>query len=385
MSDTRAFPKLAAERVNPRWTAEREERVRAELERSISGRRTARVLFSLAAAVTSVALGMLAFGRLFPSENTSPGDDRSDPMAVLLSLEDGSLVTRVSNAARVTPLEVGPREALMRLESGEARFSVTPNTERRFRVLAGDTTVTVLGTVFRVALLPSGVEVVVERGRVDVACRGTHHEISASERSLCAKDPSSSSQERAEKHAEAPSPASSEPEEGATRAAEPVEPVATRAKAPPSWRALARAGDYSGAYARMGTEGANAVRDEPADLLFAADVLRLSGHAEDALPRLERVVSAHTRDARAPLAAFTLGRTLDELGRPREAAEAFLRARRLAPSSALAEDALAREIESLARAGEAELARERAREYLIQYPSGHRQKTVRRYAGLESP
>jgi transmembrane sensor len=134
----------------------------------------------------------------------------------------------------------------------------------------------------------------------------------------------------------------------------------------------------------MVAEGPTAVRDEPGDLLFAADVARLSGHPELAVTRLERVIRAHQGDSRAPLAAFTLGRTLlDGLGRPREAAEAFARVRRLAPGGALSQDALAREVESWSRAGEAALARKRALDYLRAFPSGRREKAVRYHGGLE--
>jgi transmembrane sensor len=134
----------------------------------------------------------------------------------------------------------------------------------------------------------------------------------------------------------------------------------------------------------MTAEGAGAVRDEPGDLLFAADVARLSGNPALAVPRLERVIRAHAGDSRAPLAAFTLGRTLlDGLGRPREAADAFARARRLSPGGALAQDALAREVESWSRAGEAGLAHQRALDYLRLYPGGRREKAVRYHGGLE--
>ncbi len=66
-----------------------------------------------------------------------------------------------------------------------------------------------------------------------------------------------------------------------------------------------------------------------------------------------------------------------------EAAEAFATARTLSPEGALAQDALAREVESWARAAEAATAQERAREYLARYPHGRRAKVVRVLGGLE--
>jgi transmembrane sensor len=118
--------------------------------------------------------------------------------------------------------------------------------------------------------------------------------------------------------------------------------------------------------------------------MLAADVARLSGHAGEAVTHLRAVVSRHGGDPRAPLAAFTLGRVLlDELGRPGAAAAAFADAQRLAPGGALAQDALAREIEALAKAGQTVAAHDRALLYVERYPSGRRIKSVRRYGGLE--
>jgi transmembrane sensor len=152
----------------------------------------------------------------------------------------------------------------------------------------------------------------------------------------------------------------------------------------PSWRALARDGAYGAAYARLSAEGPSAVRDTPEDLLLAADVARLGGHPERAVGLLERVVSGYPFDSRAPLASFTLGRTLlEQLGRPRPAARAFATARQLDRAGALAQDALAREVEAWSRAGEADKARARAVEYLKRYPKGRRVSAVRRLGGID--
>ena len=71
------------------------------------------------------------------------------------------------------------------------------------------------------------------------------------------------------------------------------------------------------------------------------------------------------------------------LSRPHDAAEAFAQARALAPDGALAMDALAREVEARARAGDAEAARARAEEYIARYPNGLRVAAVRRWGALE--
>jgi transmembrane sensor len=125
-----------------------------------------------------------------------------------------------------------------------------------------------------------------------------------------------------------------------------------------------------------------APRDEPAELLLAADVARLSRHPEEALAPLGRILEAHAADPRAPLAAFTLGRVLlDDLGRPREAAAAFERSRALAPAAPLAEDAFARQVEALSRAQSAD-ARALAGAFERQYPASPRLRAVRRFGGL---
>src|SRR5262249_52762893 len=109
----------------------------------------------------------------------------------------------------------------------------------------------------------------------------------------------------------------------------------------PSWHALAKAGDYDKAYEALHIAGEHTVRDVPDELLLAADVARLSGHAAQAVDPLRRVARDHRGDPRAALAAFTLGRVLlDSLGRPREAADAFADVRALG-GGGLGEEALA--------------------------------------------
>src|SRR4029078_6965903 len=135
------------------------------------------------------------------------------------------------------------------------------------------------------------------------------------------------------------------------------------------------------------------VRDDTADLLLAADAARLSGHPTEAVPYLDSVLRGHARDPRASvaalrrghalvaaacLAAFPLGRVLlAELGRPSEAVDAFALAR--SSGGPLAEDALAREVEALARAGDVTRSRELALLYRRLYPNGRRAKAVSRF------
>src|SRR5262249_7654927 len=145
------------------------------------------------------------------------------------------------------------------------------------------------------------------------------------------------------------------------------------------WRELARDGDYDRAYRAV-----DRVQDRAEDLLVVADVMRLSHHPEEAVAPLRKVIAEHASDPRAPLAAFTLGRVLlDEPARPREAADAFADCQRLAPDGALAEDALAREVEAWSSAGDAVAAKLLAERYVRKYPDGHKLRSVRKLGGLE--
>jgi len=150
------------------------------------------------------------------------------------------------------------------------------------------------------------------------------------------------------------------------------------AVAAPDWRPLANRGEFDAAWPLV-----KSVRDDPRDLLLASDVARLSGHPREARRWLELLLARHPGDERAPLAAFTLGRVLlEELGWPKDAANAFARTRALQPDGPLAEDALAREVEAWSRAGEADRARAAAELYLQKYPRGQRAAGVRRHGGL---
>jgi transmembrane sensor len=166
----------------------------------------------------------------------------------------------------------------------------------------------------------------------------------------------------------------------------PPSPKPSTTKRPPKrivieWRSLADQGSYSEAW--LALQHATP-RDEPEDLLRAADVARLSGHAQAAVPSLQRVMAHFASDSRAPLAAFTLGRVLlEDVSAPAEAAKAFSQAQLLAPDGPLAGNALAREVEALAKAGEARQASLRAKQYLQRYPRGLHLQSVKRWGAIE--
>src|SRR6185503_149434 len=127
-----------------------------------------------------------------------------------------------------------------------------------------------------------------------------------------------------------------------------------------------------------------AVAPDLEELMRSADAARRAGRPAQAIPYLRRLLRDHPADARAPLAAFTLGRILlAELGQPSEAADAFALSRRLAPRGPMASHALAREVEAAARGGDTARARRLAAAYVADYPAGPQLAAVRRHGGIE--
>ncbi len=354
----------ASAHAEPEWNAEREARIRAGVGRGLERSRRRRVALVVVAGACTLLLGFFLGRQEAPSRArlALPGPTPTE----LLDLPDGSRVNAVSIGARVEAVAVSPENVTLRLDAGTARFSVTPNPSRPFRVLARDVSVTVLGTVFSVGVEANAVRVAVERGRVRVDGPHGSRELALGE---SATFPSKTALER-------------EP------VVDPLPPIESARPSPaaaqPSWRTLAKDQSYGPALSRLLAEGPNAVRDTPEDLLLAADVARLGGRPDRAVSPLQRMIADHAFDPRAPLAAFTLGRTLlEQLGRPREAAQAFATARRLDRGGTLTQDALAREVESWSGAGESEQAHARALEYLKLYPQGRRAAAVRRLGNVE--
>jgi len=105
-------------------------------------------------------------------------------------------------------------------------------------------------------------------------------------------------------------------------------------------------------------------------LLSAGDRAQLVGHPRQAVGFYDQILRENPGDPRAAEAAFISGRLLlHALDRPRQAAQRFAQARRLAPHGPMAEDALAQEIASWARAGQTARARARAEEFRALYPT----------------
>jgi transmembrane sensor len=296
-----------------------------------------------------------------PSNETKP-----------FALSDGSWVTLRPNS-RIDVLENNEVALVTLLSSGSAGFKVNPGGPRRWTIECGLATVEVVGTRFSLLREPSRVRVDVQHGvvlvrgervrdRVQRLVDGQWLEVTARP-----DTPPNAEQPRAE-----------------AAASEPLDSGRAAAPAPDAvWKDFAHGGDYAEAYGLLGPGGVRRVDDSASvkDLLTVADVARLSGHPEDAVPALQRLIAEHSADPNAPIAAFTLGRVeLDTLGHPAQAAEAFSRAIALGVPSGLLEDAYARLVEARSRANDRAGARQTADEYRARFPDGARAKDVARWA-----
>ncbi|MDX2015379.1 MAG: FecR domain-containing protein [Myxococcaceae bacterium] len=397
MADLASRLKAAASRLEPAWAEPELTRQAAVTSRRLVQRRR------LGAAVGVSAALVLLVGALVSTR--VPAGPRVEVAS------SGEVVVR--DAPWVRTLVVDAMETKLEVVAGAARFSVEPQGQRRVVVQAGRVEVEVVGTVFVVERRAGEVRVAVDEGVVRVSFDGVVQRlVRAGEVSLFDETalagagslpPSAPGAEAgvlgqrasatplevsegapperqpaaaAERAGTSSPPADRSAVANATRAAKKL--PATAPQAP--WRDLAAQGAFDDAWRAL---QATAPRDEPEDLLRAADVARLSGHAAAAVAPLERVIERFPADARAPLAAFTLGRVLlEDLGAFAGAATAFERARALSPKGPLAADALAREVEAHARAGAKTAALARAKEYLRTWPSGPRAAAVRQWGGV---
>lgn len=389
--------------------------------RGVAERRAPRRSAWLVPAIAAAVLLALVIGwpRLVPSRGPLLlADGReigaleaSAPARVALS--DGSAIA-LSAGARITTLESTASLFSALLAAGRADFSVKPGGPRRWAIECGLVTVEVVGTRFTVDRDAARVRVEVSEGvvlvrgervpdRVRRLSAGESLEIAEERREPAVQDGvASSPKPRAGSASPIPDSSARLPIAPPASAIAPLPtaplptaPASVTAPLPPasaepraSWRDLMKQGEHKRAYESLGREGlAEQARAASVDdLLALADVARLSGHPADAVGPLQRVVDGHPGDARAGLAAFTLGRVaLDSLGRHALAANAFSRALALGVPGALREDASARLVEARARGGDRAGAREAAEAYARAYPNGRHTASVRRWAELETP
>jgi len=128
-------------------------------------RSSLRPLLAIAASVSIVAVGLLAYRFLVPITQgefiTGTGEQRQ------LKLADGSQITLGAHSRLTVDLTEQRRQ--VRLQAGEAYFSVHKDPRRPFVVTALESTITAVGTSFNVRAVEGRLTVTVSEGRVKVA------------------------------------------------------------------------------------------------------------------------------------------------------------------------------------------------------------------------
>jgi transmembrane sensor len=367
------------QQVDERWDEARSERALGSLGRRMRRRRFARVSLAVCAAA-GFAVAM-TFARREPARPMTAAVEIAPPPSSTpapMHLGDGSII-RPAKGAEVVVREVSAERIRIGLAHGRAGFEVARRPEREFIVDSGAVRVLVVGTRFAVEQAGDRTHVTVEQGHVRVQWGDdvpVTRELGAGEEGTYPPD---GEEEIVARDPSPPAAASAPTPRGAS-------PPVKRSHAPGGeWRRLARQGGYREAYDLIVAAGPGVVRDDVNDLLLAADAARLSDDPKRALGYLDRVIDAHARDDRAPMAAFTRGRIYMGLARPGEAADSFDRAVVLGAQGSLHENALARAVEAYARAGKKDRAQALARAYLSRYPDGRWVPMVRATADLTEP
>lgn len=383
MTERRPFdPAELVGEVRPAWDAARVERAldaqlraarRRLIVRSVSATLAFAAILALAWRAWPTAPPLATHDAVSPASFDAPRDDTG-----AIELADGSRFTPLSGG-ELTMHEVTEARVRAALTAGAVDVDIVPRPGREVRIEVGLVTVTVLGTAFRITRhddAPDGpqVEVAVVRGRVavDYAEGGGAHRRTLGAGESGVFPPTSPSIEETIAPEAVPADHDDTDRGDGERVREdrdetaPAEVIVTTT----SWRELAERGDFDEAYSALDGAGPAAAPRDLEELLLAADAARLSGHPHEALTFLERAESSATGDARAPLAAFSAGRILAQLGRHTEAAERFERVLALEPGGSLAEDAMVRAAEAHDRAGHHDAARALAERYLATHPDG---------------
>jgi transmembrane sensor len=359
-NDVARDPVLA--RLQPRWSGTRTEDNLAVAFQRIEGARRLRRL-GAAGALTLGALA-LVFGwttRRPAAPLASRAPEVAGPSAPRrLSLPDGSRVALADPGARIVVARTSPDGLEVELVGGPASFEVPARKGRTVVVKTRRFEVAILAAKFDLTAVGERLKVTVAEGDVAVSWPGGQATVKGGDAALLPPDVTAAAEEPAEPRAR-----------GGT------------SEQRSRFRLLVARRDYAGAYRSL--VAAPDVADHSAeDLMLAADAARLSGHPGSAVPYLRRLLRDYPSDVRGPVAAFTLGRVLlAELARPAEAADAFAISYRLAPAGPLAADALGREVEAAARAGDSARARRLAATYVARYPNEPRAAAVRRAGGLD--
>ena len=268
--------------------------------------------------------------------------DPEAPTRVLV-FEEGSSV-RLSAGSRWVALRNDADVFETEIDRGRVEFQVTPGLNRRWRVRLGAVLVEVVGTEFVLEKTAERLRVAVQRGTVRVsgapvgAVRLLHRgdEIAIEQAPRVSPDAQEPQRVAAVTRDSEPATGDARPERARVAS---TPPLTDRSRS--AWRAMAQRGDHEAAYELLGSRGirAEAMNAEAERLALLADVARLSGHPQDAVEPLERLLSNYPRSAQAPIAAVVLGRlAMDQLRRPELARSAFQRGLALGIPAALQDD-----------------------------------------------
>jgi hypothetical protein len=327
-------------------------------------RRRPGVWLLAAAALVLLALASLAAlrdhesGRLALVSGASPGVLGADSAPATPRFDDGSLVS-LTQGSRLEVLRNDRRSFVTALRRGAATFDVKPGGRRHWIVEAGELSVEVVGTRFRVERQSESTTVSVQHGIVLV--RGE-------------RVPGGSVRLTAGKSFELRGPvavasSSSAPPVAALVSSDP--PLATHATA-------GAAGPPPDASARPDPIVADA-RDDVERSLQAADAARSRHDHAAAAAHFEAAwLEAAPGDPRRGLAALSLARSVIAAN-PAKAAR-LLRSSLADMPQTLLEDALARLVEAEGRSGNSAGAARAAAEYLRQFPTGRRAEEVERWS-----
>jgi len=365
------------------WDEVRKRRVltRIRAVRAFSKRR--RVPWIVAGSVCAAAAAAVVLVLVFGG---TPGETAVED-------EAGGAVTQEEQAARPSTLELadvgqaflhpGARVALesktkqrvlLRQRVGKVRYEIEKQTEREVVVLASGVEVTVVGTVFTVAIEDGRVSVTVDEGAVIVRDGRRELQLGAGEDvTVAARDGAKVEPEEAEE----PVPEEPVEEPLSEPSIAPRRPGKIAAPEPEPEPEIVEEVEEE-AEEEPPTEGEKASPLD--DLLEQVDEARKQGALREASSLLDRVADQFPGDPRAIPAMFTRGNVERALGNHGKAARAYERCWTLAPRGPLAEDARAEAAACWAKAGEHDRAAEAARRYLELYPGGTHAGRMRRLA-----
>jgi TolA-binding protein len=312
---------------------------------------------------------------------------------VPIRFSDGTDV-KLASGSQARILDITGRGAHLMLESGAATLSVKPRPRAQWTVSAGPYTVEVRGTRFEIGWSPQDelLTLTLTEGKIAVSgcALGDSRPMFAGEtlRASCRDKDFRITRTPPPEAAEtlsAPPPGAASASAGPVGAPAALAPApgespsphaaSTRPGAAPSgaWQALARASKFKEAFDLAREAGFDNELDRAAvpDLLLLGDAARLSGSATHALRAYQKVRARAPGTPWAANAAFAMGRVyFDQMDAFAEAARWFATYSSEQHDGPLAREALGREMEARARAGDRAEAARAAGQYLRRYPNG---------------